>query len=339
MLVSRIPNDDLVESGPAPRVGHVDDYLGPAAERYFGSGYKRVSQRIADLAWLPGPDLPAGGHAEVTYPDDWSSKNRGLASPIHLSTIDALVLSQRLVETYLQSGLGLTSDQVSRAWLRRYTMRPGSQPHTDVHSVPLRIGLGESRPGARGWVSTEFVCVVGGIKVRCHVEHEVGRSPERAEPLSPVTAPYHGGGYRFRTHEIGDIIVLPEQRSLVATVDVRNGAETGAGAGELGAAYQPAITLVDATIVYAQVAQVLMYSLDGLRRDETDTLWMRSVDMARSGPGPALSGPVFCDSQVTRSSILDFAGGRWRVSTMKGIFADTTVTHALGHRLPPAANA
>ncbi|RZU53801.1 avirulence D protein (AvrD) [Krasilnikovia cinnamomea] len=337
MLVSRIRNDDLVESGPAPRADHVDDYLGPSAERFFGSGYKRVSQRITGLAWIPEPDLPAGGEAEVTYPDDWSSKSHSLADAVHLSTIDALVLSLRLVETYLRSRLGLTADQVARAWLRRYTMRPGSRPHTDLRSVPLRIALGESRPGAGGWLSTEFVCVVGGIKVRCHVEHEAGRLPAQA-PLSPVTAAYHAGGYRFRTHEIGGIVMRTDNRSIAATVDVRDGARTEAGGGELGSAYQPAITLVDATLVYAQVAQILMYTLDGLRRGETNTLWMRSVDMARSGPGPALSGPVSCDSQVTRSSTLDFAGGRWRVSTMKGTFADTTVTHALGHRLPEVAN-
>jgi hypothetical protein len=324
------------------RGNHIDDYLGPSAYRYFGSGHKRVSQRISRLAWTPATAMTestwidAHGTAEIIYPATWSSKSHNATDSAHVSTIDALVLSLRLVETFLAAGLGLTAEQISRAWLRRYVMRPGSRPHTDVRNVPLRMTKGESHPSdpSPGWTSTEFVCAVGGIKVRCHVEHEAGEAPSMGAPLPLTAAPYHGGGYRFRTHEITGVALAPAAGSIGATVRVGDTVQTHAGAGELAAGYQPALTMLDATIVYAQLGQVLMYSLDELSRGDTNTLWMRAVDMARSGPDSPLLEPMSCASTVTRSSVLDLAGGQWRVCAMRGSMANTTVTYSLGHRLP-----
>lgn len=324
---------------PAARVSHIDDHLGPSTQRYFGSGYKRVSHRISRLAWYEPQDaerMEARGTAEITYPAGWSFKSNNTTDKAHVSTLDALVLSLRLVEACLGSGLGLTADQISRAWLSRYTMRPGSQPHTDVHDVPLRILQGASRPSDRspGWASTEFICTIGSIKVRCHVEHDAADAASPRSPLSPITAPYHCGGYRFRTHEITDVVLPTAEGFVGATVQVRDTAQARAAAGGLGSAYQPTLTLLDATIVYAQLAQVMMYSLDSVARGDTNTLWMRAVDMACSSPESPLSGPMSSCSTVTRSSVLDFAGGQWRVSSMHGSMANTTVTYSLGHRLP-----
>ncbi|OJF15803.1 AvrD family protein [Couchioplanes caeruleus] len=340
IIVLNVQNDFLVEPSPDTRADHIDDHLGPSTQRYFGSGHKRVSHRISHLAWTSvaaePPGTEAQGTAEIIYPVTWSSKAHNATDTAHVSTIDALVVSLRLVETCLASGLGLTAAQISRAWLRRYVMRPGSRPHTDVHDVPLRIIKGRSRPSdlSPGWTSTEFVCVVGGIKVRCHVEHEVGDARSTGAPLSLTTAPYHCGGYRFRTHEVTGVKLAAAEASVGATVRVRDTVQARAGIGELGAAYQPALTMFDATIVYAQLGQVLMYSLDELTRGDTNTLWMRAVDMVSSGPDSTLLGPMSCTSSVTRSSILNFAGKRWRVSTMQGSLANTTVTYSLGHRLP-----
>jgi len=331
-----IQNDSPVL--PTTRVNHIDDYLGPSAYRYFGSGHRRVAQHISSLAWTPGsPRKEAQGSAEIIYPALWSSKGANSTHSAHLSTIDALALSLRMVETFLASGLGLTAEQISRAWLSRYKMRPGSRPHTDLRHVPLRIVQCEIRTSDKspGWTSTEFGCVVGGIKVHCYVEHETAavRSIDAAA-LSLTKAPYHCGGYRFRTQEITDVALAAAEGSIIATVDVRDTPETSAGTGELGSAYQPALTMLDATVVYAQLGQVLMYSLDELSRGDTDTLWMRAVDMASSGPDSTVVEPMSCESSVIRSSVLHFAGGQWRVSAMRGSMANTTVTYSLGHRLP-----
>ncbi len=336
-----IQKDISVGCLPATHINHIDDYLGASAQRYFGSGHKRVSQRISGLAWTSAPGEPlrreARGAAEIRYPVTWSSKNSAIDSA-HVSTIDALALSLRLVEACLAAGLGLTAEQISRAWLSRYTMRPGSRPHTDVRNVPLRIVRGASRASdpSPGWTSTEFACAVGGIKVRCHVEHEAGDPRSAGAPLSLITAPYHCGGYRFRSHEITDVVLAAGEGSIGATVRVCDTEQARAGDGELGGAYQPALTMLDTTIVYAQLGQTLMYSLDEVSRGDTNTLWMRAVDMAFSGPDSTLPGPMSCASIVSRSSILPFAGGQWRVSAMRGSMANSTVTYSLGHRLPDA---
>lgn len=331
---------------PGPSRTDIDDFLGPAAGRFFGAGYKRVAQRITDLCWDADPALGAGlqavGHAAVTYPDDWSRKRGAARLAPHLSSVDALAVSARLVEALLLHGHGLEPGQVSRAWLRRYVMTSSARPQLDLDAVELRASTMESGRSALtpGWHSTRFDCRVGAIRVRCEVEHEPGSAvvpkPVPGAALAPPVAPYHAGGYRDRSYRITDVAVDPTDRCASASVRIDPAAPEAAGGGvaELAAAHQPSVTMLDALIVFAQLAQALLYELDSLSRADTNTLWMRKIDMWRDGPRQPLDPPLPCVTHIDRSNIVTLGGARWRASNMAGEFGGIRVRYALGHELP-----
>ncbi|HKT03263.1 MAG TPA: AvrD family protein [Rugosimonospora sp.] len=323
---------------------HIDTILGPAADRYFGSGYRRVLPRIVGLAWHSDPhaDPPGGGGsagrranglAEVRYPADWSCKDGSAAAP-HLSSIDALTLSVWLVEAFLANGYHVGADQASRAWLRRFVMKSGATPHVDLDHVQLHIVERERHPSQStpdGW-SSHFDCDVGNIRVRCEIEHDVDFPIRPVDPdrrrLDVPAAPHHSVGYQNHLHDIADVILDTPNRLASATVRTVDAAALTPGADH------PSTYLADSTIVLAQLGQALLYRLDDLDRTQSSTLWMRRVDMWRDNPYQPLDVAVPCTTSVKRSSIVEHDGARWRVSNMAGTHGGTTVRYSVGHQLP-----
>jgi hypothetical protein len=340
------PGETTTEAPPAAstRGGvHIEDILGSRTGRFFGEGYRHVVQHITELAWEDGGPVGAGprsgrranGFARVDYPSDWSCKN-GIGLIPHVSTIDALALSFRLLDTFLVNGYRNGAMDVSRAWLRRFVMKSGATPHHDLGRVGLRItelGRVPNRPPA-GWRSAVFECEVGNIRVRCELEHENDLVPRYAAQgaLAPSAAPYYSAGYRNRVFDIADVRIDAERRSVSASAHHVGNAMLGDSA-EIGSGYQPSLTLLDSSIVLAQLGQALVYSLDELSRSETGTLWMRKVDMWQDSPHQPLSGPLPCTTQVERSSIVDLAGARWRASNLTGAYGNSGARYSVAHRL------
>jgi hypothetical protein len=334
----------------------IDSILGPAEDRFFGSGYRRVSQQILGLTWHGAPDAedaagaaqaagdwPVGrratGRAAVTCPPDWSSK-AGAATAPHLTSVDALALSTWLVEALLVNGYELRAGQLSRAWLRRFVMKSGAEPYEDLDNVGLDIIERERHPSRLlpgGW-SSHFDCSVGNIRVRCEIEHDTVFAPRPVGPDRPElvvpAARRHATAYRDHLHEITDIILDLPSRVAAATVRSVDAAAPARAADELGGAYQPAGGLQDSMIVLAQVGQALLYELDGLDRTQTNNLWMRRVDMWRDNPHQPLDIAESCVTRVKRSSVVDYAGSRWRASNIAGRCGGTTVEYSVGHQLP-----
>jgi len=109
------------------RYASIDDILGPAAQRFFGDGHRRVRQMLRNVT-VDGDGR--GGHrvrgcASVSYPADWSVKSVSDELRPHLSSIDALLLAVALGECYLTHARGLDPKQRRRS-PAKFSRRSGS---------------------------------------------------------------------------------------------------------------------------------------------------------------------------------------------------------------------
>ncbi|MEU4745631.1 AvrD family protein [Actinosynnema sp. NPDC023658] len=314
-------------------VASIDDALGPGAQRFFGSGYKRVSQSLADLRPTAGGLTAA---ASIRYPPDWSRKSRDAELVPHLSTIDALVLGVRLVETHLVHTFRLTARQRTRMWLRRCTMKSGAAPQEQLADFTVEVRLVETRrdPDALCGNVSRFDCRIGRIKVPYEVEHP-GAEPFPAGgdigAEASTGSRYWVDGYKERVHHIGNLLVDVEARRAEAGVAVVPAARADV---DLAAAYDPALTMVDCTVVMAQLAQALLYRVDGIERGRSNTLWMRRIDMAAPTPYQPLANPFTISTTVVRDRLLSLAGGTWRASDFVGDCQGFHVAYSLAHQLP-----
>lgn len=328
--------------------GSLDSCLGPGSSRFFGSGYKRVTQGLKDIttdgSGEPGALVTARG--TLGYPRDWSRKSGARELRPHLSSIDALVLAANLAETHLGRAFGLGAAERRRIWLRSADVRAGTSPHEDLADFPVhgRLAAVEGPAAEHGTLASTFDCRVGALKVRCTLVHEQGGGPgtpatytDEKQALGPARARHYGVGYKQRELHAEQVRVdldRQEVRGLQRVVATDEDPHT-CGA---EAAYGPSVSLVDALVGVAQLAQILLYAQDGLSRGNTDTLWMRRFVISADTPVRPLGRSFTPTVRTAHSRLLSMGDARWRTAELSvDDFAGIDGRCWLAHRLPAAA--
>ena len=341
------------------RLDSIDDYLGPGETRFFANGYRRVGQRLTDLAFEETGGMPGlRATASVHYPADWSKKRDGVHLPPHLSTIDALVFGARLAELQLAAAHGLGPRHRAALWLRRVDIRAGSAPVEEgFDALPASASLVGTRPSAdsaspgqtsSGQTST-VDCRVGPMKVRLEVEHgaEHGaehqtyatddrpapREPGPASPEESDPSPFQDG-YRSRRQSVTGIEVAPDSRSSTASVLITTAGADGADATGLEAAYQPSVSMIDAFVVALQLGQTMLYELDQVARSQSNTLWMRRTVLESAAPRRSLNRPLDVTARLEQDLLVEARSGVWRTADIVSTCAGVHVKCAVTHRIP-----
>jgi hypothetical protein len=329
-------------STDALRLESIDDYLGPGEKRFFANGYRRVGQRLTELAFEETDGLPGlRATASVEYPADWSKKRSGVDLPPHLSTIDALVFGARLAELQLTAAHGLGPRHRAAMWLRRVDIKAGSAPVEEgFDALPASASLVDTRPragSASGQTST-VDCRVGPMKVRLEVEHEAAGPGDRAAPREagpaspeePDPSPFQDG-YRSGRQSVTRIEVAPDSRSSTASVQIAAAAAGGTG---LEAAYQPSVSMIDAFVVALQLGQTMLYELDQVDRTQSNTLWMRRTVLESATPRRPLDRPVEVTARLEQDLLVEARSGVWRTADIVSTCAGVHVKCAVTHRIP-----
>jgi hypothetical protein len=345
-----------VANGQLLLLRSVDDYLGPGETRFFSRGYQRAEYAVPGVAGAPAAPAATGvtAEADIGYPADWSRKKAGADLRPHLSTVDALVLGVQLAEVHLAHAHRLGPEERRTLSLRKVALRAGTAPQEELRgvrlsAVPVRTG---PAPGAPDRLRSVYECTVGGLRVRCEVDHpSAGREDGGArhasleDALGPGGPRFYGEGFKLRRHTIEDVRV--DMASLTARGGARFTAAPGApvpGEGTDGAT-QPAVSLVDCFVVNLQLAQVLMYELDGLSRESSNTLWMMQTvleapDVPHPLPQllpdapPGLPEPLEALTSVTGKRLLPLRGGTWRSVDLRGGLAGIRMRSSFAHELP-----
>jgi hypothetical protein len=329
--------------------GSIEDYLGPAATRFFGRGFRRVTHHVTDLTVDPF-DLKRGTHAKVTieYPADWSKKGK-LDLPPHLSTVDMLLLGAELSEVHLAHACGLDESARNRMWLRKVILKAGNEPQEDltdldgtatlVRTVPV-----PDRPGIHESV---YATSIGAMSARCFIQHPEGAPAGVAggryatvdDVLGAGGSRYFGDGFKGRSQRIDDVRI--DMSNLTGSASVRLDEEGDGGPPTRGmeGAWQPSASLVDCFVVDLQLAQILMYELDSIRRQDSHTLWMLKTTLEAPAPDRPYDGPLGTTVAVTGKHLLPLRGATWRNVDVTGECAGISLRCSFAHQLPTTASA
>ncbi len=323
------------------RIAAIDDYLGPSSGRYFGDGFRRIRHELSEfeIRHLENGSRDIKAVAHISYPADWSTKRKVALVP-HLSTIDALALAVQLCETYLHNEHDVTDER--HAWLRRFVMKAGATPNEALRSFGVRAVYGGTvaTPHTLGGSISTFDCHIGAIKVMCEVEHSTAErpdsrswSPRSVDAVSGAPAQhYYADGYKLGRQTISDLTVDRRGRRTDALVKIEPaGIDLRAPEG-LEAQYHPSVSMIDCITIQAQLAQVLLYHLDGINRAATDTLWMRRVTMESNTPYPLVNAFI-ASTAIVQSRCLSMQGDLWRTADFVGECQGITTRYSLAHRL------
>ncbi len=329
----------------------VDEYLGPAESRFFGSGYRRVRYVVRDLAMdhhsaqhESGGSVPLRATVGVVYPTDWSSKSAHVELRPHLSTVDALILGVRLSETCLEHATDMDDRLRRTAWLRRVDIKAGSEPNEEgLDAVAVEAVLRETTaaPDTMGGHISVVDCRIGNMTVRCEVEHGVGPASSgrgtAAGSVSSAPLRRYGDGYQHQSQLVEKVRIDPASQHAEALVTVDPAPGQGLLGDGLEAQYHPSVSMVDSFVVSLQLGQVLLYELDRFPRAESNTLWMRHTSITRDTPHRSAADPFEATASLVDARLLRTAGGIWRTATIVGDCQGVRTRCAVTHQLPITA--
>ena len=302
-----------------------EEILGPDASRYFGQGFQRVGHRVTDVAVHPLlTNGTVSATASVDYPTDWSYKSGKVARP-HLSTIDALIIGLQLTEAYLTHAHHL--DPAARRRIRplAFDMRAGATAQEQLARIEAAGRRGSVRLGQLDTLNlvSHFDFRIGTLRLSAEVEHDLGTPTTRPATwfdmenlLGDADRRHYGRAFTARRQDVGVITVEPA--GSLATGHALVEEDPVVPREGLGAAYEPTLSMVDATVCMAQLGQVLTYSLEGVNRAGTGTFWMRRFGMRFSTPTSPINGPVPMTVRAKRRKRLDRNEMSWRLYDLDG---------------------
>ncbi|MFD8009707.1 AvrD family protein [Streptomyces sp. NPDC058955] len=327
----------------------MDDHLGPAEQRFFGRGFRRVAYDLGELRVTSGPGTEGRVRAVTTvgvrYPADWSRKTDGTDLRPHFSTVDGIVVAAQLAEACLGGrGAGLRD-----GWLRSVRLTAGSRPQEDLDALPAEAVVRRTEPATdrSGWVVSHVDCAVGTMRIRCEVEHPAPPSVTAGSPaaadlvaapgweglLGPAPDRYFGTGFTTRRQHVRGVEI--DHAALGATATLTLEHEDGAPVPTAGleGAHQPSVSVVDAFVTALQLAQVMLYDLDGMRRQDSNTLWMRQTTLTAERPDrPSAGIPV--TTRIADPGLLRMGDATWRTLDVVGELGGIRVRSAVAHQLP-----
>ncbi|MEU9167144.1 AvrD family protein [Streptomyces sp. NPDC048420] len=321
----------------------IDDRLGPAEQRFFGRGFRRVRYEPGRLHVSRGNDgaVQASSSVGVHYPADWSRKAGTDLRP-HFSTIDGLVVAAQLAEVCLAGPAAAEGAGHQDAWLRAVKLSAGTSPQEDLHRIPVRATLrgtapAEGNPARR---RSTIDCTAGTMRVRCEVDHApvrpvVGEAvyDDFSALLGPGAQRYFGEGFTRRRQSVREVEVDHEGLRATAELDVVTEGPAPTPDRGLEGSYRPGVSMVDAFVTALQLAQVMLYDVDGIRRRDSNTLWMRQTTMTAARPDRAGHGiPVA--ASLENLGLLRMGGGTWRTLDVVAELAGIQVRSAVTHQLP-----
>jgi len=326
-----------------PFCNSIDDYLGPGETRFFSKGYRRVEYYVSNIVSSPADSPDAGAHAtlSVKYPRDWSKKTNVDLRP-HLSSVDTLILCAQLCEIHLTHAYGLDHNQRRTMWLRRVKLRAGSTPQEDLDGLTATAKLRQTKeiPNIANTFLSVYDCQIGSMQARCEIEHQISLPATTQayfgtleDILDPSENRYYGEGFKFKGQRINDVQLDIEQLHAQASIEIEPTVNAQTIFDGIEGKYQPAISMVDCFVINLQMAQVLMYELDSIKRSESSTLWMLQTILEAPSPFRPHTG-LTVHTSVTGKHLLQLRGGAWRNIDINGSCGGIQLSCSLAHALP-----
>ncbi|WGD37206.1 AvrD family protein [Lysinibacter sp. HNR] len=321
-----------------------DECLGDRSTRYFGHGYKSVQQSISNLT-IDHESSRVSGYAHVDYQVGWSQKRTETPLNPHLSSIDGVIIAVTLCEAFMIHAFGMHDEELQKAWVNKINVRAGTKPLTTLHQFAVEGQHVSSDNITETETVSLFACAIGTFKITLQIQHKtlsstVQNKALEAYPQSMTSSQRIYGDLYKQTDYVSHRVHLdPAARTAAARLSLME-PDTAERSG-LEASYRTSSLIIGAIIVAAQLSQVLLYKIDGLSREETDTLWMRKFDITVAQPQQDENKSAEVLLHARQAQVLDLRNlGVWRISDVAiENFCGASVRGSLAYRLkpPPAA--
>lgn len=301
----------------------IENHLGPAADRFFGAGFKRVEYGTRHLSLS---DNGVVSSVSLNYPSGWSKKIGSGELVPHLSTIDALAIAINLCQDVLLKKI----NNIDLLWVKEVSIKAGKKPEEDLRDIKAHMNEQSTHVDSEGNTHFLFGGLVGPMVLNLEVIMPANRDSGHDGEASGNT--YYSLGYRKRTQLIDDIVFDSPLKAISKLVVVDDDPDLPRSGIE--ASYPHVVTPIDAFVSHLQIAQVLLYKLDDLERGESNTLWMRATHISAEDPAKCRATARVLMTELRGANIVSVKDQNWRVAEIVGHSSGMTVSCSVAHLLP-----
>lgn len=284
--------------------------LGDPAERYFSEGFKHFDIRFASF---DRTDSTISGMLLASY--HGPARPRGEA--VHLGSIEYLAVALRLGSIALNHIGRIGLADIARSFMSSYSIKV--QETLYLGEIPFSCTLlsserdMKSSQGSRAY----FGITIGANKITMGVDHRGGgryRMLPEEETLSPRHEQMHSLGYRYSEVDIDLVAVEPSLAKISAEVSYRSRLEENILHGFSSA--RELLLPTDATQVFGQLMQALLYGMEGTDRQKCPNIWLRKMALACDWPTLSSSCPAEVKFDRIRRVAKD--GRQWQLIELSG---------------------
>jgi hypothetical protein len=255
--------------------------LGPAAQRYFGAGYRQTSIELAEVELAH----PGSGSTVVRATAHLQHWHRiGVPRIAHVGTVDAIRIAATVASVAVIAAGAAPAGRECDLLSIGVRAGPAPDPGAGGVAVEARLLGGDGPAGGH-----RVVCTVGALAVEVVVAgRDASRLPRREagpvaldELLGPREGRYFAEGFRELSLSTSGLSLAGGRTRCAFDVE-----PPGASPG-----------VIECLVVTSQLAQVALYEAAGVRREATGNLWMRRCAFT-AAPGERFDGVA--EVRVTR---------------------------------------
>lgn len=300
----------------------VDDILGKYEERYFGKGHKNTSYELVEGIDLNDLKGMLKGVAKIAQYNSWSHK-KGTSLKQHLSTIDGIILATMIAEDYIDKKY--KEIQSEKLFLSTFDIKAGVCPIEDLENIPLLIKtvIAEKE-------YFDFRIDILGMRVQL-VFKQIEANYDEGELPKTTSVHYHANHLKNIKNDLENIVFLNSSSLECDITRQENNRCNYSGISSLTA---NSVSLVEWLVVFSQLGQLLAYNFDNMKRQDSETLWMRRVKARITEPFN-YHQKVEAVGRVSKALLLTKGAENWRMFDMVGcttnqkIHFEAKVAHVL----------
>ena len=299
--------------------------LGDPAARYFSEGFKHFDLRITSF---DRTDSTISGMLHANY----HGPTRPRDEAVHLGSIEYLALALRLGSISLNHVGRIGLADISRSFMSSYSIKVQETIH--LGEIPFSCTLLSSERDMKSLQGSRayFEVTVGANKMTMGVDHRGGgryRKLPEEEVMYPKHEQMHSLGYRYSEVEIDQVSVEPLLSKISAVVSYGSRLEENILRGFTSA--RELLLPTDATQVFGQLMQALLYEMDGTDRNKCANIWLRKMEL--SNTWPTRMSP--CEAEVTFGRIRRVTkdGRQWQLIELSGIVGSYEGKFEVAHEI------
>lgn len=304
---------------------HIDELLGSGETHYFAEGFRQFATSITSMGIC---DEEISGELRVSY----YGPTRPRGEEVHLGSVEYLAIACRLVSHAINRIVRIGIADMNRSFLRAYELKLKNSVFMGALPYYCRVISTEStRHSIQGSLSVFEIGIAGNI-ARMTVDHRGGaryRTLPQEQCLKEQDEQLHNLGYRIRTLEVDRVSMDIASKTISAAITYDPNWEEDQLLG-IGSA-RPMLLPTEATQVFGQLMQALLYKIDGTDRQRCGNIWLRRMELSCERP----QFDEKCSAYVQFDHIrkLTARGEKWQLVDLSGnvgkVYGNFQVAHQI----------